>query len=131
MTSIANERRGEVEITIDGKTYGMRPTYDALMGIDALRFEDTPGGWLQVVRRAATASLSIREAAYIALIGIKAGGTKRENLPAFEDVTKQIIRENPMDSETLAKIITYIVNANNQLREPSEETGGKEQPAGK
>lgn len=117
---MANEQRGEIEVTVGKSQYLMRPTFNAMMEIDAMRLPGTTGGWNSVFQRAATVSLSIIEAAQIARIGIIAGGTARDKAPSTEAIAKQIVKENPLDSTLLANVITFLVSVSKQVSEEME-----------
>lgn len=114
---MANEKRGEIEVTVGKTQYLMRPTFNAMMEIDSMRLPGTPGGWNSVFQRAAAFEMSIIEAAQIVRIGIIAGDTAREKAPSVETIAKQIAKEGTLESTLLARATTFLVSVRKQTME--------------
>ena len=77
-----NKHRGEVEITLDGKAYVMRPTFEAMAEIEA----KIGHGILWLATRASEGDIGITEVAVIIAAGLKAAGE-----PATADTVGPIV----------------------------------------
>ena len=83
---MANPHRGEVEITLAGKTYTMRPTFEALCEI-----EDRTGVGLAVqLRRFAEGTFGVRDVAAILSAGIRASD---KAAPGIDEIGQIIVEE--------------------------------------
>jgi len=110
-----NEQRGEVAITLAGKSFVLRPTYGALAEI-----ESTLGcGIVALVRRLERGDFGVVDLAVIVTAGLKAAGE-----PATQDKVGEMIRQAgfaPVVKATAA----FLENALTGGQEP-----GKNQAAG-
>lgn len=84
---MANKHRGETPVTLDGKTYTMRPTFEALV-----EFEDRAGvtayeAMKALTERNAAPAKAVASAFYA---GIKAGWDGAGRPPAFAEVGRLI-----------------------------------------
>lgn len=66
----ANEERGEISLVLDGGTFVLRPTYEAIMAFE----EATRKGLLQLARDAVNGELRTAEVAHIVTECIRAWG---------------------------------------------------------
>lgn len=67
-----NAERGEIEITLGGKQYVLRPTFEAFCEIEA----ELGDKLLPLVRRFYTGSVGLRDVATVIYHGMKAAGSK-------------------------------------------------------
>lgn len=65
----ANPHRGEVSVTLDGREYKLRPTFQALVEIE----QATGCGLVELTRRFIDGKHSMRDIASILVAGINAG----------------------------------------------------------
>jgi hypothetical protein len=68
----ANKHRGEVEITLDGKSFTLRPTFQAMVEIEAVLGK----GLLGLVRRISEMEFGYTEAQAVITAGLRAAGEK-------------------------------------------------------
>lgn len=79
----ANPHRGEVDITLDGVTYQMRPTYSAIVA-----WETACGaGTLEIIRRMAARTYRTREIVEVIAAGMAAGGHR----PTSDQVGEMVV----------------------------------------
>jgi len=71
---MVNKVRGEVEVILDGKTYTMVPSFQAMCEIEAV----TGLGIVALARRYQSLNFGISDAAAIVTAAIKAGGEDAE-----------------------------------------------------
>jgi hypothetical protein len=65
-----NPQRGEVTITLQGQEFVLRPSYEALVGIEQMTGDTV----VSVARRVTSASYGIADAVAIVTAGLKAAG---------------------------------------------------------
>ncbi len=73
MSERANSLKGEVEITLSGERYVMRPSFAAIMAIEA-----ELGGVVPLARRAAKGDFGLKDLTVIVREGLGAYGTRLE-----------------------------------------------------
>ena len=83
---MANPHRGEVKVTLAGKAYTMRPTFQALCEIE----EQTGVGLAVQLRRFGEGSFGVRDVAAILAAGIRA--TDR-NAPGADEIGEIVVEE--------------------------------------
>ena len=115
-----NPKCGEVEIELDGRSFTMRPSFRALMEIEAA----TGTNIMTLVRRFAAKSFGIGDVAAIVTAGLKAAGE-----PASRDKVGELVFKTG-----LLKVATpageFLWNALGTGRDVAEpETPGPETPA--
>ena len=78
MTRAANGKRGEVSLTLDGKDYVLRPSFEAILEI-----EDATGkGLVEIVRAALQQRLTISEIGTVTAALMRAWGREVDDLGA-------------------------------------------------
>ncbi len=83
---MANRHRGEVEVTLGGRRYAMRPTFAALCEI-----EDRTGlGLVELARRFWDGRFGVRELATVLWAGIRAAD---DDAPDFEAVGRLVAEQ--------------------------------------
>ncbi len=83
---MANKHRGEVDITLLGKTWTLRPTFGALAEI-----EDATGmGLAAIVQRFASGAFGIADVAIVLREGMRA---VRDDVPDLETIKPAIVEE--------------------------------------
>lgn len=83
---MANPHRGEVEVTLDGKSWTLRPTFEALCEI-----EDSTGvGIAVMLRRFGEGSFGVRDVAAILAAGIAATG---KPAPGIERIGEIVVEQ--------------------------------------
>ncbi len=115
-----NPNSGEVEVELDGRSFTMRPSFRALMEIEAA----TGTNIMTLVRRFAAKSFGIGDVAAIVTAGLKAAGE-----PASRDKVGELVFKTG-----LLKVATpageFLWNSLGTGREGAEpETPGPETPA--
>ena len=89
---MANKFKGEFDITLDGKTYTMRPTFEAMVD-----FEDKAGSvvnWAKLMGEQTPPSIKAIVAAIWA--GIKHGHPVDGRPPSFSEVGAMVMRDGAM-----------------------------------
>ena len=98
----ANEHRGEVAITLSGKDYVMRPTFQCLCEIEG----KTGVGIFALARRFHASNFGISDAAIIVTAGMKSAGEEG----ATVQKVGEMIFEQGLDS-TAAPITEFLMMA--------------------
>ncbi len=83
---MANKVRGEIEVRVDGKTWAMRPAFQALAEIEGV----TGLGIAAVVKRFTDGQFGIDDVAAVIRAGIRAA---HDDAPDFESVKRAIVEE--------------------------------------
>lgn len=100
---MANTHRGEVDITINGVVYTMRPAFQQLAALeDALKL-DLRAFIQQLMKRAPT----LREIRAVLIAGLEGGGNSIDN----DEVEAFIVACGPMNADLLAAFETFMLRA--------------------
>ena len=83
---MANKHRGEIEVKLAGKTWTIRPAFQALAEIEGI----TGLGIAAVVRRFTKGEFGIDDVAAVIAAGIRAA---HDDAPDFESVKRAIVEE--------------------------------------
>lgn len=110
---VPNLERGEVSITLDGKTFVMRPTPDAVSKIEARNGRGLRATLLRFVR----SDYTLDELTSIVFEGLKAAGE-----PAVYDKTRELIYKTGYDVVAVG-VYQFIVNATTGGRQEGAESG--------
>lgn len=90
----ANATRGEISLHLDGAEFILRPSFEAIVAIEA----DTGCGLVALARQAEDGSMSLQTAALIVMHLIRAQGKAAKD-PALEGVNAQRIGQLIMSAE--------------------------------
>ena len=114
----ANPERGEVEITLDGKTYPMRPSFEAMQRIE----HQTGRQLMRMVMDFRDHGLSLTECSVIVAEGIKAAGRDRDDKlmqSVKTDKIGEMIYENGI-MEAVPACMEFLMNALNGGKAPKK-----------
>ena len=78
---MANRHRGEVEVDLGGKTYALRPTFQALAEIE----DKTGTNLVTLARRFADGDIGVRDVAVVLWAGMGEGA------PSLDDVGRLVV----------------------------------------
>jgi hypothetical protein len=115
----ANPERGEVEVTLDGKTYVMRPSWEALVAIERAI---APRTIIQLVAQYETRALSAEEIALIVTEGIRAyGKAEKDKLLQMYSVEKvgELLYESGVNS-ALPACLRFLMNVSGGSKKKAE-----------
>jgi len=109
---MANEERGEVDIILDGGTYVMAPTFQAMAEIEA----GSGQKFVPFARGFMLGNIGIVDVAVVITAAIKAGGK-----PAvLKDVGEMVVRTGLMSPGLLEAVKTFLDNAMSGGVKPKE-----------
>ena len=83
--AVANRHRGEVELSLDGRRFVLRPSFAAIAEIEARCGE----GVIALARRLAAGDIRVSDFAAVVTAGLKAAGEPAR----FETVGEMVLRE--------------------------------------
>lgn len=113
-----NEKRGEIELKINGRDYVMRPTFEALIEIES----ETQKSFVKLISHIRDGDMSVTDAIKIVQIGIKGGGTARKDLPSGNDILTEIYKSGgALRSPIMGCAALYLIRVNNQMTEAAGE----------
>lgn len=114
-----NWLRGEVSIELEGETYILRPSYEAITAIE----EITGRSLLQLMEAADSGALPLKQAAVIVTEFIKAWGREQGDKPHFEKFTARRVGELLYDEGMLKvnpRVALVLLNALTGGHKPGE-----------
>jgi hypothetical protein len=101
---MANPHRGEVAVTLDGHSFTLRPSWEALVEIE----QATGVGIMQLAAAFATGRFRVTDLHAVLMAGLKAGGEKRAD-PA--EVGRMIAATGIMNGGLLKSVTAFLENA--------------------
>lgn len=102
---MANELRGEVTVTLAGKTVTMRPTWDAIC-----KTEDAWGcGWPEIVDRLQARRWRMPQMAALICEGAKASGDTKYGAPTVQGVGELMIQHGALQDDLVDQLVKYVL----------------------